>query len=418
MSSMTSSRGAMPPNRGGGILAAAWLLLIALFAGVGAWVFAVTRGVDAPVAPKPLPMATLSLPPAKPAAPPSIADTMAAITETPKAVTAPKPATPGTGTAPAAPPSASPPPAASTIVTPPPAVAAEAAPIASAPASAPPLLPGQPLAPIEPALTRDSPYGPLPSLSADRKRAPWQVYAAPFDAQDPRPRIAVVVTGLGLAKDLTDRAISNLPPQVSLSFSPYAAETPTAVARARQRGHEVLLDLALEPVNYPTVDPGPATLIGAYSPRDNVARLDWVLARAPGAIGVIAHYGPSFGASPMAMAPVAQTLRERGLMYVDNRASDLPAMIRLSRDFALPWSFADVTVGPDAANQADALMRALRGLESASATKRTSVVLVPASPVALVTLATWAPTLEQRGFALAPVSATASRQDERDAVRP
>lgn len=416
MTSMTSSRGAMPPNRGGGILAAAWLLLIALFAGVGAWVFAVTRGVEVPVAPKALPTATLSLPPAKTAAPPSISDTIAAITETPKAGAAPKPAVPTQApTAPVAP--------APVAVEPPPASrpAPPVATAASAPPSvtvAPPRLPGQPLAPIEPALTRDSPYGPLPRLSADRKRAPWQVYAAPFDVNDPRPRIAVVVTGLGLAKDLTDRAITTLPPQISLSFSPYAAETPTAVATARQRGHEVLLDLALEPINYPTVDPGPATLIGAYSATDNVARLDWVLARAPGAIGVIAQYGPSFGASPMAMAPVAQALRERGLMYVDNRASDLPAMIRLSRDFALPWSFADVTVGSDTAAQAEALMTALRGLETASATKRTSVVLVPASPVALLTLATWAPTLDRRGFALAPVSATASRQDERDAVRP
>ncbi|WP_052711933.1 divergent polysaccharide deacetylase family protein, partial [Elstera litoralis] len=280
-----------------------------------------------------------------------------------------------------------------------------------------PLVPGQPLAPVEPGLLRDSPYGPIPRLSADRKRAPWQVYAAPFEAPDSKPRLSVVVTGLGLARDVTERAIATLPPQISLSFSPYAAETPNAVAAARQRGHEALLDLALEPENYPRIDPGPATLIGAYSGSDNVARLDWVLARAQGTIGVIAQFGPSFGASAMAMAPIAQALRERGLMYVDNQASDHPAMMRLSRDFAVPWAFANAAFAPGIADEAATLVATLHQLEKASTVQRSMLALVPVSPVAIQTIANWAKTVEPRGFALAPVSAIASRQDERDVGR-
>lgn len=395
MSSMSHPSGAAPQNRGGGILAAAWLLLIALFAGVAAWVFAVTRGAEVPAPLKPLASATVTLAPAKPVAPAPVAAAPKAEAVKP----APTTATPAPMPTPA-PAMVSPP--ASVAVLPPPA----------------PALPGQPLAAVEPALLRDSPYGPIPRLSADRKRAPWQVYAAPFDASDTRPRISVVVTGLGLAKDVTDRAIASLPPQISLSFSPYAAETPGAVAAARQRGHEALLDLALEPVNYPTVDPGPATLVSTYSATDNVARLDWVLARAQGTIGVIAQFGDSFGASAMAMAPVAQALRERGLMYVDNRASPQPAMIRLSRDFAVPWAFADATVPFGSADEAEALIATLHALEKSTVKQRSVMALVPVSPVAIVTLANWAKTVEPRGFALAPVSAIANRQDERDAVRP
>lgn len=396
MSSMSHPSGTAPQNRGGGILAAAWLLLIALFAGVAAWVFAVTRGAEVPAALKPLASATVSLMPAKPAAAPMAP---AKIAEAPKV----EPAKPAAAAAKSAP-------------TPAPAPAAIEPPAPVA-VMAPPAMPGQPLAPIEPALLRDSPYGAVPRLSADRKRAPWQVYAAPFEANDTRPRISVVVTGLGLAKDVTERAIAALPSQISLGFSPYAAETPTAVAAARQRGHEALLDLALEPVNYPTVDPGPATLVSTYSATDNVARLDWVLARAQGTIGVIAQFGDSFGASAMAMAPVAQALRERGLMYVDNRASDHPAMVRLSRDFAVPWAFADASVPVGSADEAEALVATLHALEKATAKQRSVMALVPVSPVAIVTLANWAKTVEPRGFALAPVSAIANRQDERDAVR-
>lgn len=394
MTSMTDPRGAPPQNRGGGILAAAWLLLIALFAGMGAWVFAITRGVDAPPPARTVAAATLALPAAKPQSAPVAQAAPSAALSSPVAA---KPA----------------------------AVAAkpEPAPVATVSAAPPPVLtpapltPGAPLAPVEPGLLRDSPYGPIPRLSADRKRAPWQVYAAPFEAPDSKPRLSVVVTGLGLARDVTERAIATLPPQISLSFSPYAAETPNAVAAARQRGHEALLDLALEPENYPRTDPGPATLIGAYSGSDNVARLDWVLARAQGTIGVIAQFGPSFGASAMAMAPIAQALRERGLMYVDNQASDHPAMMRLSRDFAVPWAFANAAFAPGIADEAATLVATLHQLEKASTVQRSMLALVPVSPVAIQTIAAWAKTVEPRGFALAPVSAIASRQDERDVGR-
>ncbi|MFY7777230.1 MAG: divergent polysaccharide deacetylase family protein [Elstera sp.] len=398
MTSMTDPRGS-PQNRGGGILAAAWLLVIALFAGMGAWVFAVTRGVDAPPPAQSVAAATLALPAAKPQ-------------PTPTAQTAPSVAQ----TAPAVAPS-------SPVAAKPPVVAAkpDPAPVLQSPTVIPPperlALPGQPLAAVEPGLLRDSPYGPIPRLSADRKRAPWQVYAAPFDAPDAKPRLSVVVTGLGLARDVTERAIATLPPQISLSFSPYAAETPNAVAAARQRGHEVLLDLALEPESYPRIDPGPATLVGAYSGADNVARLDWVLARAQGTIGVVAQYGPSFGASAMAMAPIAQALRERGLMYVDNQASEHPAMMRLSRDFAVPWAFANAAFDPGSADEAATLVATLHQLEKASTVQRAMLALVPVSPVAIQTIAAWAKTVEPRGFALAPVSGIASRQDERDVGR-
>ncbi|WP_395825346.1 hypothetical protein, partial [Elstera sp.] len=84
MTSMTDPRGS-PQNRGGGILAAAWLLVIALFAGMGAWVFAVTRGVDAPPPARTVAAATLALPAAKPqptptaATAPSVAQTAPAV---------------------------------------------------------------------------------------------------------------------------------------------------------------------------------------------------------------------------------------------------------------------------------------------------------------------------------------------------
>src|SRR3984885_6001362 len=130
----------------------------------------------------------------------------------------------------------------------------EPAPAATAePAAAPP----QPPAPTglgpapDLALVEAAPIGPLPKIEAlpdGRTRQPWQVYARPFDAPDTKPRVAVLLTGLGLSSAPTEAAINRLPPEVTLSFSPYAEHLGDWLQAARAAGHEVLLDLPLEPL--------------------------------------------------------------------------------------------------------------------------------------------------------------------------
>ena len=68
-------------------------------------------------------------------------------------------------------------------------VAVPLPPLAGAPAL---LLPAP-----DPGLVANSPDGPLPITGKDGRQA-WQVYARPFDRNDRRPRLALIVTGLGL----------------------------------------------------------------------------------------------------------------------------------------------------------------------------------------------------------------------------
>ena len=77
---------------------------------------------------------------------------------------------------------------------------------------------------------------------------------APAAPDCSRACVAVVVTGLGLADRLTERALA-LPGAVGLSFSPYAGAAAWQ-SRARAAGHEVLLDLPLQPEAFPSTMPG------------------------------------------------------------------------------------------------------------------------------------------------------------------
>ena len=88
--------------------------------------------------------------------------------------------------------------------------------------------------PMLPELVEEGPYGPLPRIAPDGRR-PFLAYARPFNLDDQRPRIALLVLGLGLQTDLSEAAI-NLPGEISLHFSAYAADLPAGSSGRGARG--------------------------------------------------------------------------------------------------------------------------------------------------------------------------------------
>ncbi len=149
-------------------------------------------------------------------------------------------------------------------------------------------------------LVEESQYGPLPKVAADGRR-PIDVYARPSryvvaKAGDP-PRIAILVTGLGLPDGPPATCSKACRRRSAWRTAPMAGTCKTSVSRARADGHEVLLQIPLEPNNYPTVDPGPHTLLTTLPPQENMKRLQWLMSRYTGYVGVTNHMGAKFEAT-------------------------------------------------------------------------------------------------------------------------
>src|SRR5262249_11980014 len=145
----------------------------------------------------------------------------------------------------------------------------------------------------------------------------WRVYARPFDRTDKRPRIALLVIGIGLDRALSLAALDRLPGPVSLGFDPYAADVKKAMTDARSLGHESLLDLPLEPIDYPREDPGPLTLLTSLDQTQNASRLHKLMGEAAGYVGFVTVFGARFEAESTSLMPVLQELKQRGLMFID-----------------------------------------------------------------------------------------------------
>ena len=259
-----------------------------------------------------------------------------------------------------------------------------------------------PVADPDPALQEPGPDGGmLPRIAADG-RMPMQVYAAGFDRSSRRPRIGLVLAGIGLDAAVSTDAIRDLPRGVTLAISPYATSPQKLLETARFAEHEYLLSLPMEPQSYPLNDPGPRALMTGLPLAENLQRLHWLLSRIAGYVGVTNALsgdlqGERFAAVAEQMNPVLEDLAGRGLLYVDARPGQAPLPHVWNRD-------ADLVVDQPATE----IEGKLAELERIARNKGSAlgVAMVP-RPVTVQRIATWANGLEERGFALAPVSALA-----------
>lgn len=266
---------------------------------------------------------------------------------------------------------------------------------------------GVTLTPVDPALMEVRDDSRLPIIAVDG-RQPWSTYARPFNVDDTRPWVAVLMTNLGLNRRETDAAIQLLPGAVTLSFSPYAEDLDAWLETARSAGHEVFIDLPLEPLDFPRDDPGPSTLLTSLSTADNLNRLEWVLGRAPGYVGVATWMGSQFTTVEDAMMPILEGLKERGLMIVDSRGSSRSIATELASSIQLPRAFNNRFL--DATPSITSIDRALADLETVAQEQRVAIGIAQSLPVSIDRIQRWAGTLDRKGVILAPVSAIADRQ--------
>ncbi|SDG37591.1 divergent polysaccharide deacetylase family protein [Roseospirillum parvum] len=259
-------------------------------------------------------------------------------------------------------------------------------------------------------LHRPTNLGQLPVIAEDGRQA-WQVYARPLAESDRgKPRVAVIVGGLGQREDPTAAALSHSHPAITLAFDPYGARLDAWIRGARTAGHEVLLELPAQDADFPHRDPGPLGLLTGLPEAANIGRLERVLADRIGIVGVLgrplAHETPlasdpeAFINQPSHLTPVLAALAGRGLMYVHGGGQ--AALAEANKTAGAPAVRIDLMI--DADPFAEAIDARLRHLEKLARDNGHALGLADASPLTLERLAVWSSTLPAKGIALVPTS--------------
>lgn len=254
-----------------------------------------------------------------------------------------------------------------------------------------------------PDLSEETAHGPIPRMS-NTGLTPFAAYRRPGSVgAESAPRIALIVTGLGINEQGSLDAIDLLPDDVTLAFAPYGRSLENTVAAARAAGHEVMLEVPMEPFDYPQNDPGPHTILTGETPRANLEKLFWLMARFGGYFGVINNMGARFTASAVDMGPVLEELGARGLGYIDDGGSNRSVAAQLSGTNKVPFARANLMV--DANPARTSILSALASLEAQAMESGSAIGIVSALPISVQAVSEWARELDAKGIALVPASA-------------
>lgn len=260
---------------------------------------------------------------------------------------------------------------------------------------------------LDPKLIEATRHGAIPKIGPDGSR-PSARYAQPREiAADKKdsPLVAIVIGGLGISASGTADAFTKLPSTVTFALAPYGSDLEKLAGRARSGKHELLLQVPMEPYDYPDNDPGPQTLLTSLTSEQNIDRLHWLMSRFQGYVGLVSYMGARFTAAEQSLTPVLRETAKRGLIYVDDGSSSRSIAAQLAGTQNLPFAKADIVL--DAVPTPAEIDHALARLEMKARESGTAIGFATAQPATIARIGEWAKKAESRGLILAPITMVA-----------
>ena len=257
-------------------------------------------------------------------------------------------------------------------------------------------------------LLEDGETGPLPIRAADGRR-PFDVYARPWSGAR-GARVVIVLGGLGLSQTGTQAAIAKLPAEVTLAFAPQGNSIGRWMQEARRKGHEIVMQVPLEPFDYPAVNPGRNTLTVEAEAEANLENLRWALSRTTNYTGVMNYMGARFSADADAMQPMLAELGQRGLLYFDDGSSARTTAPELALKNGVPFAAGDNTI--DGNRSRGAILKKLDELESTARAKGFAIGSGSVFDETVDAVSSWVDEARKRGIEIVPISAVATDPEQ------
>ncbi|MBA4796700.1 MAG: divergent polysaccharide deacetylase family protein [Rhizobiales bacterium] len=246
--------------------------------------------------------------------------------------------------------------------------------------------------------------GELPTVSASGLR-PVDFYARPWSGAR-GTRIAIVIGGIGLSQTGSQKAVQDLPEDITLAFAATGNSLQRWMQEARRKGHEILLQVPMEPFDYPAIDPGRGTLLAEKAAASNLANLHQAMAQITNYTGIMNYMGARFLSDDKAMDPVMRDIGKRGLMFLDDGSTARSLSGDYAKAIGFPHAYADVMI--DAQVNRQAILAKLDELERIARRNGQAIGVGAAFDETISAVAEWRNEAVARGIEFVGVSALAN----------
>jgi len=255
----------------------------------------------------------------------------------------------------------------------------------------------------DPELIERGATGVIPKRSNDGLR-PMDVYSRRPDTQGNFgvARVVLVVGGLGISQTSTQQAIEKLPSSVTLAFAPYGNSLTRWMQQARKSGHELLLQVPMEPIDYPQNNPGPHTLRSEVDLQENLVNLHWSMSRITNYVGIMNYLGNKIMSEPAGLSPIFSEIAERGLLFFEDGTVNNSVAEGVAVKSLLPYAKGEFLL--DNIRSRSAIAEKLNKLAEQAKRTGLAVGVGNAFPDTIALVAEFARRAKENGIEITPVS--------------
>lgn len=216
-----------------------------------------------------------------------------------------------------------------------------------------------------------------------------------------RSKISIIVTGLGLSKEMTIGAL-NLPTSLTLGFSPYAADVSDWVNQAVAKGFETFMQLPMQPTDYQVNDPGPYAMLHNLSYGENLSRLDDLISKSNKIVGFYSPTNDTFSSSRADITPILNHLRQKDYMLLYGNNSNMPTMSGLCDASSLECIYSFGRLDDELSE--DKIKKKLLLLEAEAAKNGSAVAYINPYPVSINAVKKWMDEINPKQLSIVPAS--------------
>lgn len=193
-------------------------------------------------------------------------------------------------------------------------------------------------------------------------------------------------------------------PAVTFAILPHTPYAEESMQLARQHGHEFIIHVPMEPINYPRENPGDHAIFIQLSANEISRRMERFINQLPDCIGVNNHMGSLATADENTMQSVMQTLRKHNLLFVDSRTTSSSVAYNVAQKNLVPAFKRDVFLDEPDLSDAN-LNKKISECVSLAQTRPYVIAIMHCRTEAhLKYLNSFIARAEQAGFELVPLS--------------
>jgi len=224
-------------------------------------------------------------------------------------------------------------------------------------------------------------------------------------AANPQSRIlTIIVDDFGNYKGNLLTGFAKTDPAVCFAIMPQTPNAVEAMKIAKQYGHESIIHVPMEPINYPRENPGEHAIFIQHSAGEVSRRMERFINQLPDCIGVNNHMGSLATADENTMQAVMQTLRKENLLFVDSRTTSSSVAYNIAQRNLVPAFKRDIFLDEPDLSDANLNKKLSECVSMAQSKPFVIAIMHCHSEKHLEYLNSFIAKAEQAGFELVPLS--------------